>query len=183
MSGPVTAFAGAADWLGLFGHFLMLSLLAVGGAVATAPDMHRYLVEERGWLDDATFTSSIAIAQAAPGPNLLFVVALGWNVAGVPGAIVTIAGMLLPSTLLTLAVSRWAARHRADLSVRAFTAGMAPITIGLLFATGVLVAAPLWPAPGALGLMALTVLVMLRSKVGPIWLVAIGAVVGATGLV
>ena len=63
----------AADLLGLFAHFLVLSLLAVGGAITTAPDMHRYVVAEHGWITDAQFSASVAIAQAAPGPNVLFV--------------------------------------------------------------------------------------------------------------
>jgi len=69
-----------ASWLDLFTHFASLSLLAVGGAITTAPDMHRYLVGEQGWLSDAQFSSSIALSQAAPGPNVLFVALLGWNV-------------------------------------------------------------------------------------------------------
>ena len=67
----------------------MLSLFAVGGAITTAPDMHRYVVDEHHWISDAQFTASIAIAQAAPGPNVLFVAILGWNVAGPLGAIAT----------------------------------------------------------------------------------------------
>ena len=61
----------AADWLSLLTHFMSLSLLAVGGAITVAPDMHRYLVDEAHWLSDAQFSSSIALAQAAPGPNVL----------------------------------------------------------------------------------------------------------------
>ena len=72
-----------AELLGLFGHFLLLSLLAVGGAITTAPDMHRYLVTQQHWLSDAQFTSSIAIAQAAPGPNVLFVAVLGILIASI----------------------------------------------------------------------------------------------------
>ena len=74
------------DLLALFGHFVVLSLLAVGGAITTVPDMHRFIVAEHHWLTDAQFTASIAIAQAAPGPNVLFVAVLGWNVAGPFGA-------------------------------------------------------------------------------------------------
>jgi chromate transporter len=69
-----------ADWFSLFAHYLELSLLAVGGAITTAPDMHRFIVDEKAWLTDPQFTSSIAIAQAAPGPNVLFIGLLGWNV-------------------------------------------------------------------------------------------------------
>jgi len=126
----------AADLLGLFGHFLVLSLFAVGGAITTAPDMHRYVVAEHHWISDAQFTSSIAIAQAAPGPNVLFVATLGWSVAGPLGAIATMFGTLIPSTLLTLAVTRWGAKRKESRGMRAFTTGLTPLTIGLLVATG-----------------------------------------------
>ena len=59
----------AADWLSLFLHYMALSLLAVGGAITTAPDMHRYLVDERHWLTDPQFSASIAIAQPHRGPT------------------------------------------------------------------------------------------------------------------
>ena len=70
----------SADWLTLFMHFASLSLLGVGGAITTSADMHRFLVDKQGWLADAQFNSSIALAQAAPGPNILFVALMGWNV-------------------------------------------------------------------------------------------------------
>lgn len=174
-----------ADLLGLSGHFMLLSLLAVGGAITTASDMHRYVVTEHGWISDAQFTSSIAIAQAAPGPNVLFVAVIGWNVAGAAGALATLVGTLLPSTLLVLAISRWAAQRRESRGVRAFTTGMAPLTLGLLLATGWVLAEPFVKMPaqrwGALALIAVTLAVMLRSKLSPMWLVALGAVVGALG--
>ena len=91
----------------LFLHFGMLSLLAIGGAITTAPDMQRYVVGDRGWLSDAQFTASVAIAQAAPGPNVLFVAVVGWNIAGLAGVVATLAGSLLPSTTLALSATRW----------------------------------------------------------------------------
>ena len=173
------------ELLALTGHFMLLSLVAVGGAITTASDMHRYVVSEHGWISDAQFTSSVAIAQAAPGPNVLFVAVIGWNVAGVAGLLATLVGTLLPSTLLVLAVSRWAARRRESLPVRAFVTGMAPLTLGLLLATGWVLAEPFVKQPdqrlGALTLIAVTVGVMLRTKLSPIWLVALGAAVGALG--
>ena len=167
----------------LFGHFLVLSLLAVGGAITTAPDMHRYLVEERHWISDSQFTSSVALAQAAPGPNLLFVAVLGWNVAGAWGALATMTGILLPSTLLTLSAFRWGQNHRESAAVRAFTAGMAPLTLGLLVSAGWVLTEPVRHSAAAWALIGLTVLVMVRTRLAPIWLVALGAVVGALGFV
>ena len=191
-----------ADWLALFTHFLSLSLLAVGGAIATAPDMHRYLVGARGWLSDGQFSASIALAQAAPGPNVLFVGLVGWNVglnagggaaagwrayglAGA-GAFVTMLGMLLPSGVLTYTATRWLYRHRGLRAVRAFKAGMAPIVIGLLLVTGWLLTAahdqPARDAPLWL-LTAAATLIVWRTRLHLLWLIGAGAVLGMLGLV
>ena len=170
--------SGAELW-GLFNHFLMLSLLAIGGAITTAPDMHRFLVTEHHWLTDAQFNASIAIAQAAPGPNVLFVAVLGWNTAGAWGAFATMTGILLPSTVVSLWATRWAAQRRDSRGVRAFTSGMAPITLGLIVATGWLLTAPTHGHAGSLALVAATVLLTLKTKLSPMWLVAGGALVGA----
>jgi chromate transporter len=171
----------AGDLLGLFGHFLMLSFLAVGGAITTTPEMHRYLVLEHHWMTDAQFTASVAIAQAAPGPNVLFVAVMGLNVGGAMGALATMAGILIPSTALSLWATRWGASRRETRGVRAFTAGLAPLTIGLLLATGWLLAAPAAAHPGAILLVAATVAAMVRTKLSPMWAVGIGAIVGALG--
>ncbi|OYT99880.1 MAG: chromate transporter [Burkholderiales bacterium PBB1] len=170
------------DLLGLFGHFLLLSLLAIGGAITTAPDMHRYLVAEHGWISDSQFTASIALAQAAPGPNLLFVAVLGWNAAGPLGALATMSGILLPSSLLTLCATRWGQARRDTLGVRAFTAGMAPLTLGLLVATSWVLSQPFRQQPVAWALIALTVVLTLRTQISPLWVVGLGALVGGFGL-
>ena len=175
----------ATDLWALFGHFLVLSLLSVGGAIATAPDMHRYIVERQHWLTDGQFSASVAIAQAAPGPNVLFVAAIGWNVAGPLGALATMAGILLPSTALSLWVTRWGMQRRETRGVRAFTTGLAPLTIGLLLATGWILAEPFVRDAdhrlGALALIAITIAAIVRTRVSPVWLIALGAVVGALG--
>jgi chromate transporter len=171
----------ASDLLSLFGHFLLLSLLAIGGAITTAPDMHRYLVADHHWLTDTQFTASVALAQAAPGPNLLFVAVLGWNVAGAVGALTTMTGILLPSTALSLWATRWGQSRRETRGVRAFTTGMAPLTIGLLLATGWILAGPASGHVGAMLVVAGTVVVMVRTRLSPMWPVAAGAIVGALG--
>ena len=168
-----------------FLHFLTLSLLSIGGAMSTAPEMHRLLVHDRGWLTDADFTTAIALAQAAPGPNVLFVPVLGFQVAGLLGAAAALVGILLPSTLLSLGVSRWGSRRRDTPAVRAFTAGLAPVTVGLMFSSGWVLALPFVREPahrvGGIVLIAATVVAMLRTRLAPIWLIALGAVAGALG--
>lgn len=171
----------APQLLSLFGHFLLLSMLAIGGAISTTPEMHRYLVVDQRWLDDAQFTASIALAQAAPGPNVLFVAVLGWNVAGPAGAAAALAGILLPSTVLSLWVTRWGQARRDTRFVRAFTHGLAPLTIGLLLATGWILAGPAAGHAGPMLLVGATVAVMLATRLSPMWAVGLGALVGAVG--
>lgn len=175
------------DLAGLFLHFLTLSLLSIGGAITTVPEMHRYIVDKMGWLSDTQFTASIALAQAAPGPNILFVAVLGYNVAGLSGAAASMAGIMLPSTVLTLTATRWARANREHVGVRAFSAGMMPLTLGLIIATGWLLALPFLRVEahrwGTLALIAVTVLLTLKTRLGLVWMVLAGGVLGALGLV
>lgn len=188
------------DWLHLFAYFLTLSLMAVGGAITAAPDMHRYLVDGNHWLSETQFTSSIAIAQAAPGPNVLFIALLGWNVGlnagggaglaawglGALGVAVCMVGILLPSSLLTWQASRWGQRNRDKRGVRAFKQGMAPLVIGLLLATGWLLGSASGN-PGKdwkLWLLSLAcTLLVWRTRIHLLWLLAAGAALGALGWV
>ncbi len=174
---------GGADWWALFAHFLAMSMLAIGGAIAVAPEIHRYIVDQRGWIDDTQFSAAIALAQASPGPNLLFVPVIGYAVAGLGGAAVALLGILIPSTTLALAATRWGSKRREHRGVRAFVAGMAPITIGLLLTTGGLLAQPLVRVPAAWLLIAATVAVSVKTRLSPVWLIAAGAAVGAAGWV
>lgn len=172
---------GVTDWLALFGHFLVLSLLAVGGAITTAPDMQRFVVGERGWLTEAGFSASVALAQAAPGPNVLFVAVIGFNVGGLAGVAATLVGTLLPSSLLTLHAVRWGSARRGSRAVRAFTAGLAPVTIGLLLATGWILFEPAARHPGAAALLVATLAIALGTRWSPLVPIAIGALAGALG--
>ena len=182
------------DWLHLFGHFASLSLLAVGGAITTAPDMHRFLVDQQHWLTDSQFNASITIAQAAPGPNVLFIALMGWNVGlnagglqtALVGVLVSMAGIMVPSSTLTYLASRWSHENRELRAVRAFKQGMTPIVIALLIATGWILASahgdpahdwPLWLVT------VVTTLVVWRTRLHLLWLLAAGAALGWFGLV
>ena len=187
------------DWLNLFLYYISISLLAVGGAIATAPDMHRFLVERQGWLTDLQFNASIAIAQAAPGPNVLFIALLGWNVginaggagpagwaSGALGMVLSMVGIMLPSTTLTWLATRWGHRNRERRSVRAFKQGMAPVVIGLLLATAWLLGSAHGnPATDwALWLLtAVCALLVWRTRLHLLWLLGAGALLGALGWV
>jgi chromate transporter len=168
------------DWLALFGHFLLFSLLSIGGAITVAPEMHRVLVDRMGLLTDPQFNASIAIAQAAPGPNILFVAVMGYQAAGLLGAATTLVGIMLPSTTLALAAARWGNARRDWLALRAFRSGMAPIVIALLIATGWILSAQT-PGWGHVSLTIAAAILVWRTRLHLLWLIAIGGASGAMG--
>lgn len=194
MSGALGISMQWGDWFQLFVQYLALSLLSVGGAITTAPEMHRYLVDEQHWLTDTQFNASIAIAQAAPGPNILFVALMGWHVGintgsiamGLFGILVTMFGIMLPSTTLTYLTAQWGHRNRGLRAVRAFKQGMTPIVIALLIATGwILTSAHNNPAEDwRLWLLtAVSALVIWRTRLHLLWMLGAGALLGWFGLV
>lgn len=180
------------DWLDLFMHQLMFSLMAVGGVISTLPEMHRYLVDQQHWLSDAQFNASIAVAQAAPGPNILFVALMGWNIGmntggistALLGVLIAMVGILLPSSTLAYLMARWGHKNRELRAIRAFKQGMSPIVVALLISTGWILASAQGELAGAWRLWlvtAVTALILWRWKVHLLWLLAAGAILGGLG--
>jgi chromate transporter len=215
MTAPLHLTLDWADWLDLLGHFLQMSLMSVGGAISTSSEMHRFLVDQHHWMTQEQFNQSIALAQAAPGPNVLFVALMGWHVgmnagstaAALFGVLVTMVGIMTPSTIITYTAARWGHRNRDLRAVRAFKQGMAPIVIALLLSTawimassagaGVSAGASVSAGAGAAAPIASAVLanwplwlaaivsglIIWRTRIHLLWLLAAGAVLGALGLI
>lgn len=181
------------DWFNLFKHFASISIASVGGPLVLLPEVHHFLVEQQSWLTDAQFRASIVIAQASPGPNVMFVALMGWNIglnAGGFGwaafsAVICMVGILLPSSLLIFVTARWVQKHQDLRAVRAFKLGLSPVVISMMIASGWLLATanttvtrdwPLWVVA------AVSALIVYRTKVHMLYLLAIGAVLGASGV-
>ena len=169
----------ATELLALLLHFASLSMLAVGGALGLAPEMHRYLVDEHQLITGSQFTEAIVIAQAAPGPNILFVTLLGWQAGGAWGALATTVGLLGPSSVFTWWAARFKRQREGSPWVEAIRVGLSPIAIGLTAAAGWVVSVGnngsdwrLW----VLGLLAM--LVVLKSRINMLWLIFAGALAG-----
>ena len=169
--------------LELFIEFALLSFVAFGGATALLPEMHRVVVENHHWLDDATFTHLYAIAQAAPGPNVLVVTLIGWEVAGLAGALMATLAMCLPmSVVIYLLIDRWESFAGARWQ-KAISLGVAPLAVGLIFSGATLIAQAASFGWAAWGLVGATVLANLRLKVHPLWFIGVGGLVGLLGWV
>lgn len=154
-----------------------LSLIAVGGANAVVPEIHRQVVDVLAWMNDATFARLFAIAQAAPGPNVMLASIVGWHVAGLSGLFVATVAILLPSSLLTFFCGRGLKLYADRSPVRILTLGLVPVALGLMLASGLV--ATLAADAGAVGFVitAAAALVTWRSNLNPLFSMAAGTAV------
>jgi chromate transporter len=154
--------------------------------------MHRFLVQEKAWLTDPQFSASIAIAQAAPGPNVLFTALMGWNVGlnagglwtALLGMVLCLGGIMLPSSVLVYLTAQWSHRNRELRAVRAFKQGMAPLVVALLVATGWILATAngyAWTNWPTWAVTLVTALIVWRTRVHLLWLLGAGALLGWFG--
>jgi chromate transporter len=158
--------------------FTELSLMAFGGGYAVLPEIQRRVVDVQHWVTAEEFGALFALAQAAPGPNMMIVPLIGWHVAGLPGLLVSSLAKFLPSSLITcLAVSAWD-RFR-DRPWRAVVqAGLLPVTTGLVAASAVIITTAsvysLWLAvvTGA------TAAISIFTRAHPVAVLALGALCG-----
>jgi chromate transporter len=112
-------------------QFIIMSLLAFGGANAVVPEIHRQAVELRGWMSDREFADLLAISQVAPGPNVMLVTLVGYHTAGFAGALVATLAMCGPTAVLAAFLGRtW--EHFREKPWRAIVqSGLVPISVGL----------------------------------------------------
>jgi chromate transporter len=162
-------------------NFLVLSLLAFGGANAVIPEMQRQAVEVHHWMSGAQFATLFAIAQAAPGPNVMVVTLVGWQVAGVLGAVVATAAMMGPSWVLTFAVFRAWDKFKYQPWCMALQNGLAPVTVGLVASSAFLLARDADRDVVAFALTAATAAIAYWTRLNPLWAFAAAAVVGVAG--
>jgi chromate transporter len=161
--------------------FAELSMLAVGGANALVPEMQRQVIGH-GWMRSEEFASLFALAQAAPGPNMLVVTLVGWRVAGLFGAVVATAAFVVPSGILTYAVARVWHTFREARWRRVTQAGLTPVTVGLVMAAAVLLSEAAVHGAGTFLVTLATAACLLATRLHPLWLLAGGAALGAAGL-
>lgn len=171
-----------AVWI-IAGNFAVLSLIAVGGANPILPELQRQAVDVYGWMSSARFTDLFAVAQAAPGPNLLVVTLIGWDVAGLPGALVATLAICAPSGILAYFVSRLWDRFRLARWRVAIQAGLVPVTIGLVAAGAYVIARSADTSLAALLITLTTAAALFYTRLHPLLFLAAGAALGLAGLV
>jgi chromate transporter len=168
--------------LTLAGYFALMSLFAIGGANSAVPEMQRIAVEVEGWMTARQFTDIFAIAQVTPGPNVIIVALIGYQVAGLIGALVATIAMCGPSCILAFYVGEVWERFREAPWRIAIQAGLLPISIGLIAASAFVVASTAAPNFTAVAITLVTAVVTYTTRLNPLWIFAAAALVGFAGL-
>jgi chromate transporter len=163
--------------------FGLMSLFAVGGANSAVPEMHRVAVDVHHWLTDKQFADVFAISQLSPGPNVLIVTLIGYAVAGLGGALVATVAMCLPTALLAYGVSRFLKRSGQSRWPAIIQAALVPVSIGLMAASGLVLAQASDRTWVALLVTVVTAVVASLTRLNPLWLLLAGGCLGFIGLI
>jgi chromate transporter len=158
----------------------LLSLVAIGGANSVIPEIYRLVVENRQIMSGREFSELYALAQAAPGPNVLIVALIGWKVAGIRGAGLALAAICVPPCLLTYSVSKLWDKHRGRPWLALFLTAVAPLSAGLVLSTGYLLSRGSSAHLGQVITFGAT-WVAFASRRSPLWILAAGAALGILG--
>jgi chromate transporter len=162
--------------------FTLLSFLSVGGAISALPEVHRQAVDLHGWMTDRQFAEIVAIAQAAPGPNVLFVTLIGQHVAGIPGALVATFFMCGPACGVAFFVARAFDRFKEKPWRRAVQAGLVPLSIGLVAAVALIIARTADRDAATIAITAATFAITYWTRISPLFALGIASAVGFAGI-
>lgn len=156
--------------------FSILSLVSIGGANATLPEIRRQVVDVHGWMSDTGFADAFAISHAAPGPNIIMVSLIGWQVAGLAGLLVATLAIMIPSCTLAFIVSRTLSRWAEHPAVSLIKAGLVPVALGLILASGVAMMRTADRGPLTIAIGVATAAFVVFSRRNPLWALAAGSV-------
>ena len=109
----------------LFFSTFQLSACTFGGGFVIIPLMRKKFVEELGWIGEQEMLDLTAIAQSSPGAIAVnAAILVGYHVAGIPGALVTVAGTVLPPLIIISVISCFYQAVRDSAIVNMAMAGM-----------------------------------------------------------
>jgi len=180
LSLPATAAGASLVKLGV--TFLTIGLVFFGGGFVLVPVLHQTLVEKLGWLSPQEFIDGVAISNLTPGPISVLATFAGYRLRGIVGALVATVALYLPAAVLMLVLCHQYERLKDRKETQAFLAGVIPAVIGLVLSTAILLAYGTLHSWRAFAFAGLALLVLIRWKVHPALVLAVGAVAGTAAI-
>ena len=167
----------------LVAHIALLAIISFGGVPGVLPDLRDFVVGANGWLSDREFANCFAIVQAIPGPNMILMMSfIGWKVGGLPTAIAGALATFGPSCALAFTGFRLWERFRDARWQGVVRRGLAPVTIGLVIAGGYVMALAGGTGWTSLAVTLAAAVLLLVTRINPLWLLGSGAALGGLGV-
>jgi len=164
-------------------HLALLSSISFGGFPTVLPDVRDFVVVAHGWMTDREFSDFFALAQTVPGPNMILMMTfVGWKVWGIAGAIVSAVATFGPACILYFVAYRLWDRFRAAPWQRIVRAALVPVTVGLIIASGAVMARAADTGWQAAAVTAVATVLMLQRRLNPLVLLLSGGALGGLGL-
>jgi chromate transporter len=159
-------------------YFALLSLVSVGGIPSVMPEMQRLVVDVQGWMSAAEYTQLFAIAQAAPGPNVLVTALIGWKVAGPAGGLVALGAFCGPAAALAYSIGGYWDRMRDAPWRKVLQRALVPISVGFIVSGGYVLATPQGPGWQSALIAGAGAATLYATRLNPLWILAAGGVLG-----
>ncbi|GAC1487824.1 MAG: chromate transporter [Candidatus Limnocylindrales bacterium] len=162
--------------------FVRVGAVSFGGGSSVLAELQHELVDQRSAVSQQQFLTAYALGQATPGPGILFLIPLGFYVAGAAGAVVALVAFLAPPLLLQIVVARQWERLSRSASIRALDRALIPVSVGLIGASLYALGVPLFQDPRALIGVGVTAVTMLFVRPNPALVVLGAGLLGALGV-
>lgn len=169
----------------LFKTFCMIGLVSFGGGYAMIPVIETE-VSRHGWMTTQQFTDAVAIAGMSPGAiatNSAMVV--GYQTAGIPGAVIAAFGMILPSFIIILLAAVFFSRVHKNKTVQSAFYGLRPVVVGMIIYAAVklalsnhMVTSISYYSISAIVLFLFALFALTRMKMHPVYVIILAGLVG-----
>ncbi len=150
------------------------SLLSFGGGTTIVPQLHLETVSRQHWLSDQQFADSFAITQVAPGPSTLLVTLLGYSADGLPGAAIATMAMIVPASILAWLVALLWCKSGHSRWHTAFEGGIAPIAVGLVASSGIIIAMEINHDVAGWVITAASAAILAVTRINPVFVIVAG---------
>jgi chromate transporter len=177
--------AGAAGLLGIAAVFLKAGALLFGSGYVLIAFLRADLVQQLGWLTDQQLLDAVAVGQATPGPLFTTATFVGYQLAGLPGAVIATVAIFLPAFVFVLLLEPVVRALHARDWTRAALGGLSAAALGLMAGVGLVLAEDAFEGGEAAAVDPISVatfavaLVLLRLRLaGPTVVIVAGALLG-----
>jgi len=169
--------------LALTVHLAWVSSISFGGFPTVLPDVRNFVVSTNDWMTDQEFANLFAMAQSIPGPNMILMMSfVGWKVWGFPGALASAFATFGPPCAMYFTAYRLWDRFRAAPWQRVVRLGLARVVVGLVIASGTVMAHTADNSWQAVVVTIATAAITSATRLNPMWMLLAGGILGGLGL-